>query len=615
MNKFWQFARQMLRYKRLLGLAGVGAVFDALCAIGGFTALIWIIQQLFESDRTARDIVAEKLAGAPAWMGDLSAAARYVPDEQWAGFAFLLGVIFVVALLGSAGRFMHQYFAITVSLRTVLAIRRRGYHRLLHLSMGVAADGSTADKLARVVRDCGQLSKGFSALTSKAVRDVLQGAAALTVATALNWQLTGIFILSVPVIGLLIRKFGKVIRRAMKRANRQFGHMLGALSESLQSLAVVKVHQAEGYERRRFNRINRRVLAEEMSARTARALASPTIEVIALAGVMAVALAASWLIYRSGTAAPPELVGVLAMLGIAGASFKPLANLNNDLHEAAAAAERIDQIIHLPREASRKGNRLARHRRTVEFENVTFTYPASHRPAIADVNLRVEQGSVCAIVGGNGSGKSTLVNLLPRLYEPTEGRVLIDGVDIAACSLRSVRDQIALVTQQTVLFEGTVADNIAYGRRHVARQQVIAAARRAHAHEFIDELPDGYDAAIGEWGSRLSGGQRQRIAIARAILRDPAILILDEATSQIDSESEAKINQALGEFMADRTTFVIAHRLSTVVGADMIVVMEDGRIASRGTHTELMETSDAYRVLCRTQLQVGRPQAAAVTRG
>ena len=299
----------------------------------------------------------------------------------------------------------------------------------------------------------------------------------------------------------------------------------------------------------------------------------------------------------------------MAALALAGAAFRPLANLNNDLQASAAAANRLDELLHVDVEsAARSGQqrrlrRLPRHGQSVVFDNVTFSYPGAERPAIADIVLTVEQGRTCAVVGGNGSGKTTLVGLLPRLYEPEHGRVLIDDVDIAECSLRSVRRQIAVVTQETILFDGTIADNLTYGSRHASHERMMEAARRAHADEFIDELPDGYDTQIGEWGQRLSGGQRQRIAIARAILRDPAILILDEATSQIDADSEAKISAALAEFMTGRTTFVIAHRLSTVVNADLIVVLDAGRIVATGKHDDLLAGCQTYQLLCRTQLQ------------
>jgi len=612
MKAFWRFARMMLRYKRLLVLAGIGALFDAVCAAAGYGALMWIIEQLFNQQATAHEIVRAKLSSPELvkWVGDLSHLADYVPNDQYNGFVFLISMIFVLAVLGSFGRFMHQYFVITVSLRTVMSIRKTAFQRLVHLPLHVTAEDSTADNLSRIIRDSGQLARGFNTLTSKAVRDILKGLVALLVAFAVSWQLTGIFLIGVPIIGVLIRKFGKTIRRASKRANRQFGRMLGALSESLQSLAVVKVNQAEGYERRRFNTINRAVLKQEMAARTVKAVSSPVIELIGMAGVMGVAMFAGWLIYRGDSGVrPQDLMGVLIMLGVAGSAFRPLANLNNDLQQAAASAVRVEQVIELPVESvvhhgeRTRGPRLPRHRRAVAFEHVTFTYPGSDRPAIQDVDLTIRFGTVCAIVGGNGSGKSTLVNLVPRLHAPTEGRVLIDDRDIAEYSLRSVREQIAMVTQHTVLFDGTIAENIRYGYRHATDERIIEAAERAHAHGFITKLPDGYDTHIGEWGGRLSGGQRQRLAIARAILRNPAILIMDEATSQIDTESEQQITEAMAEFTRDRTTFIIAHRMSTVVNADLIVVLEDGCIAATGRHDELLKSSDAYRVLCQTRLQ------------
>ena len=241
-------------------------------------------------------------------------------------------------------------------------------------------------------------------------------------------------------------------------------------------------------------------------------------------------------------------------------------------------------------------------------ERVSFHYPGKARAAVDGVDLHVNFGQTVAIVGSNGSGKTTLLSLLVRLFSPTSGRVLIDGTDIAGVDLRNLRSQIAVVTQQTILFEGTIADNIAYGRRHVPMEKIIAASKAAYADEFIRNIPLGYLAKLGEDGTGLSGGQKQRIAIARAILRDPAILILDEATSQIDADSEAKINLAVRELHRGRTIFIIAHRLSTVIDADLIVVMADGKIEDQGTHTELLTRCRTYQLLTQTQLL--RPEQA-----
>ncbi len=610
MSKFWRFARQMLHYRSLLVVAAAGAVLDALCLASGMGTLLALFRQL-TGDRTFRDMVADQLNNPDLqrYVGDLSPIIEWVPDDPYWAFAAALGLVLILTMLGSLGRVTHQYFTMTVVYRTVMRIRRAAFHRLVHLPMAVAANDNMADNLARLTGNTMQLSRGFNALLSKSIRNILQGLVFFVIALLVSWQLTCIFLVCAPVIGVLVGVFGKRIRKATKRAMVEMGRMTGAVQESLQALAVVKVHQAEGYERRRFHRINRETYRQEMAARFTRAFSSPAIEVVAIVGVIGVAMVAAWYIYRSSSPQDPQtLVEVLVMLALAAGAFKPLSNLNNDLQEAAAAAERVDEVMRLPVEATvhhgsrARGKRLAKHKTSVEFQGVTFTYPRAATPAIAEIDLKVRYGTTCAIVGGNGSGKSTLVGLLPRLYEPQQGRVLIDGQNIGDCSLRSVRRQMAMVTQDTVLFDGTIAQNLAYGARRPTEQRIIEAATRAHAHEFITRMSDGYQTPIGERGQRLSGGQRQRIAIARAILRDPAILILDEATSQIDADSEAKINDALAELMADRTTFVIAHRLSTVVNADMIVVMEDSHIASIGKHDELLEKSDAYRVLCRTQL-------------
>jgi ABC-type multidrug transport system fused ATPase/permease subunit len=353
------------------------------------------------------------------------------------------------------------------------------------------------------------------------------------------------------------------------------------------------------------------VFEEEMKARIVRALSSPSIELLVMIGLILMALVAIWYMDNQNLEGT-VLVMIVGALGASASSFRTLATLNNTLQTSAAAADRIKEVMELPSEQTARQEHtnpnlysLERHRESVTFEDIVFTYPGCDAPTLKGLGLSVPVGSVCAIVGGNGSGKSTLLGLIPRLYEPDSGRVLIDGRDIKDATLRSLRRQMAVVTQDTVLFDGSIADNIIYGTRHATQEQMIEAARHAHAHEFIEQMPDGYATEIGERGARLSGGQRQRLAIARAILRDPAILILDEATSQIDADSEAKINEALEGFMANRTTFVIAHRLSTVVNADMIVVMNEGEIDSIGKHAELLESSEVYRTLCRTQMGGG----------
>lgn len=601
----------MLQYRRLLIIAGIAAVIDALCAAAGFGMLLQVINVLIGGQQGLQEAAREALQSEDAikWLrGDHSHLANYLPAEGFKSFVYAVGFILPLAVFGSFMRYTHQALAISVGVRVVTRIRQQAFFNILHLPIESSEDLRSADSLSRLVGDTGQLGKGFNTLMGKAVRDILQGTAFLLYALFVDWKLSAIFLIGLPVIGVAIKKFGKHIRRATKYTLREYANMIAAVQESIQSPAVVRLHNAEGYERRRFNTINRSLQKQVLRARTARALSSPVIELISLVGVMGVSLVAAWYVFN-GNGNPTDMVKVLLLLGMAGMSVKPLANLNNDLQEAGAAAVRIQEVLDAEPEPNTRQHRktetapaLPRHHRDIVFEAVSYRYPGSEEFAVSHLDLRVEHGQSVAIVGTNGSGKSTLLNLVPRLTTPTQGRVLVDGVDIAAVSLRSLREQLSVVTQHSVMFSGTIADNIAYGRRETPRHEIIAAAKAAFADEFVQELPGGYDTVLGEAGAGLSGGQRQRLCIARAILRDPAILILDEATSQIDAESEARITAAINEARAGRTTLIIAHRLSTVVDCDNIVVLNDGQIVDQGTHEQLLGRCAIYQTLVKTQL-------------
>lgn len=618
MASFWRYVRQIFRYRLMVAFAALAVMLDAITAFSGFGGAIAVIRYAFDADpdkRPIRDIVAEQLRdpAVTRYIGDVSGLANIIPADRFMAFAFILGGVLVLSAFGGVMRYFHQTVVITLCLRLAMKIRLRAFKRVLHAPYENLMGSQSGDLISRINFDTLRLSIGLQALLGRSIRDLSMGLVFITWAFLINWRLTLLFLIALPVIGILTRKFGKKVRKASKGAMEHSGAMVGSMQESMLSPQVVRVHNAEGYERRRFKTLNRKLYKQELKARTAKALSSPTTEFVALCGVIGVTLLAAWYIVRWGQGNAVSTGFALISIALAGGSLKPLAKLNNDLQESAAAATRLDEILQLPAEPGVKMDRegkvvevkapdLPRHAKSIHFDHVSYRYPNAQGLALDNVNLQLPHGKTIAIVGPNGSGKSTLLSLLPRLIEPGEGQVRIDGTDIRGISLRSLRKQIAMVTQQSVLFTGTIAENIAYGRSHTPREQIVSAAQAAHAHEFIEKLPMGYDHPLGEAGAGLSGGQRQRLCIARAILRDPAIFILDEATSQIDTDSEAKINEALREIRQGRTFFVIAHRMSTVVDADAIIVMDQGKVVGQGTHKELMMSCETYRILFNREL-------------
>lgn len=614
-SAFWKTTAELLRYKKQLAVALTGALVSAACFGAGLSMLLPVFSLFFDSNLADNEHPLKALIDgalvkedAYAWKVDLAAWLNgHVPDDIFKSFVVIMGIIAVFTVVGSIGRYIHQLVSITVTQQVAVTWRDRLFRKLIDAPVSHFLGQNASDHASRAMFDTGVLSRGHLAVLGKALPEILKGIAAVILALCLDYQLTLLALIAAPLSGIVLQRFGKVIERASRRALQQQSGMLKTVNEVLGALHVIKTHGAEGYERRRFRRLNRRLFDEQMKMRQARALASPVIETLGLFFVLAAALVAAWYVFKQDVD-PATFLLVLIALGAAGASLKPLTALHTQIKEADAAAKRLIEGAAIDGEPISLADRadlpiLARHHASIAFEGITYAYRGADTPALHDVSLAVKHGQTVAIVGGNGSGKTTLLNLLPRLTAPGAGRVLIDGTDIAGVNLKSMRRQIAVVPQQSVLFEGTIADNIAYGRLDAKRDEIVAAATAAFAHEFVTTLPDGYDTVLGEGGSGLSGGQKQRLCIARAILRDPAILILDEATSQIDADSEAKINRALDSFRAGRTTFIIAHRLSTVVDSDMIVVMDAGQIVDRGTHAELLGRCDVYQTLTQTQLQ------------
>jgi len=599
MSPFWSYARRMLRRRRSLALAGVMAVVSASGLGAGLLSLPPILNNVIgDRQATLRELAGDSPVPLPP------ALVRALPDEPFASVVWIIVGLFALSLLGATANFLHQYLSLTVAASTVADLRRAVFRHALRLPL-LRVAGSASDLVSRMLTDTEIILAGFVAITSKAAAQIARGAVALVVAFLIDWRLALASLIAAPVLFTVIRKLGKRIRRAYRGAMESKASLMGVASESLTGIRVIKVYHAERAALGRFTRHNRRALKQELRARTARALSSPVVELVSIVVVGAIVIVSTRFILE-GHLSPGQFMGALVSLGVAGAQLKPLTRIVQELQAADSAAARLDEVLGSEADDARRARdrlpALPRHAESLRFDGVRLRYPGATHEALAGVDLEIPFGSTTAFVGPNGSGKTTLLSLVPRLFEPTAGAVVLDGRDVAGGDLRSLRRQIGVVTQDVVLFSGTVHENIALGRPGVSREAVVAAAKKARAHEFIERLADGYDAVLGEGGVSLSGGQRQRVSIARAILRDPAILILDEATSMIDVESERRIGEALEEFGRGRTCLIVAHRLATVIGADRIVVMDAGRVVDAGAHEELLGRCELYRRLASTQL-------------
>ena len=506
----------------------------------------------------------------------------------------------VMTLLRCAAKYCQDYYAEGIVQLAINNLRQDVFAHLTNVPMSYFAERRPSDCVSRIVRDTTEISLVLKALFGKALREPLNALFLMAAALWLNWQLTLLFACAGPFVLVLMVRFSRTMKKATAKSLVAGSEMLGKLEETIASLKVVKIYNQQSREQAAFARINQTLLKQVLRMARVDAVTSPAMEVIGMAaGSVAILVGMRWF-NREGSS---EFLALLLLLGMSADAVRRTSDVWNKIPRAYAASERVFAVLDQPAETDAPGAvPCPCLRQGITFELVTFTYPGRAKPVLKDVSLTIPAGHNVALVGPNGSGKTTLANLIPRFYDPDSGLIRIDGADLRQVTLASLRDQIGMVTQQMVTFNDTVASNIAYGRPQASLDQIKEASRRAYAHEFITDLPKGYDTVIGEHGAGLSGGQLQRIVIARAILKNPALLIFDEATSQIDADSEFKIHKAIEDFMADRTTLIIAHRFSTVVSADVIVVMDEGRIVAHGRHEDLIRTCRLYETLYQTQL-------------
>jgi ABC-type multidrug transport system fused ATPase/permease subunit len=538
---------------------------------------------------------------------------RYLPHDGFQTLLLLLGLVMAGIALKGLFLFLQEVLVADVMQLTLFDIRNLFFRRTIALDLSSFGDQGSSELMSRFTNDMDSLSQGLNTLLSKVIREPLRAVSCLSIALWLNWRLTCLTLVLVPVSALTANRAGRVMKRAVRRSLESMSNIYKILQETFQGITVVKAFTQERRERRRFFRETKSLYKKSVRVATIDALSDPVLEMLSLSMVSIALLAGAYLVLNrtifldlgviklqlaSQRMAIEDLLYLYSTLAMIADPVRKMANVHSRIQRAAAAADRICALMdRRPAVADRPGAvRLPRHKDAIEFDQVVFGYNGRDT-VIRGVSLTVRHGETVALVGPNGCGKTTLLSLLPRFWDVESGAVRVDGHDVRDVSLRSLRRQIGMVLQDTILFEDTVANNIAYGNPQADRAAVTAAAKRAFAHQFITGLPEGYDTLIGERGLGLSGGQRQRIALARAMLRDPAILILDEATSAVDIQDEALIREAIEEFARDRTTLLITHSLRSLEFADRIVLMNAGRVEAVGTEAELRRASGLYRRL------------------
>jgi len=513
-------------------------------------------------------------------------------------------VLLVTLLLKNGTAYLASLGSVAIQERVVRDLRVRLFRHLQTLPLAYFQRTRGGQLVARIISDTDQVKTAVSAALASLLQNVVIIVVYVLILFGLSRRLTLLALLLAPVLLLIIRPMINRLRRRSRELAAERGEVTSHVGEMIASVKLIRAYVAEAFELGRFQRLAERYRKRVMRAQRFSSLTSPVSEVFG--GVMIVLILVVGTRLALGTAAtldPAVLITFLAVSLRLMSPVKSVANYPTIMAGAVASAERVFEVLDLPAaEGDRPGERAAAFNDRIEYRGVSFEYEAGEA-VLRDVDLEVRRGHIVAIVGPSGAGKTTLVDLLPRFYEPTRGEILIDGVPITRYTRPSLRRLMGIVSQETVLLNDTVLANVAYGRADFSLEQVRAAARAANADEFILRLPEGYSTVLGERGTRLSGGQRQRIAIARALLRDPPILILDEATSALDTESERLVQEAIDRLMAHRTVLVIAHRLATVQHADAILVLAEGRIVERGSHDDLLAADGLYRRLYNLQFR------------
>ncbi len=582
MRSVWRLIKFTKKYSYLLILTGI--------AILGVTAVnLFVPWCIRDVTRILTETASEQTAGAIS--GVL---------EQIFGIAFSLGIAYVIKMLL---RFCQSYLSHVASWNVVAQLRTMVYAHLQKLSLSYYSDKQTGQLMSRVMNDTALLEQMVAHSIPDVASNIFVLVGVVVLLMLINWQLALLVMIPIPLIFILTYWFSTRVRPYFRKAQQDIADLNAALQDNLSGIREIQAFNQQVPERDKIEGKAKKHAKSILHALRLSAVFHPSVEFCASVGtVIVIAVGGSLAVQGAMSAA--DVVGFIAYLTMFYAPIEVLARVAEEFQQAVAGSERIFEVLDTePDIVDKPGARKLREcKGDIAFKNVCFSYD-ENTPILDRVSFEVKAGQMLAIVGPTGVGKSTTINLLARFYEPDSGEILVDGENISDLTIASLRDHMSIVLQDVFLFNGTIAENIAYGFKNATPEQIVEAAKIARIHDYIEELPEGYNTTIGERGVRLSGGQKQRISIARAVLRNAEILVLDEATAAVDMETEAEIQAAIQNLVGTRTVIVIAHRLSTVRRADRIIVLSDGVIAESGTHEELLEKNGLYSSLCKSNLK------------